>query len=272
VYQDFFMGSRLAEYRSLLSHIKQLGYDFRTMAEFVEAAGRGGGSGRPTCLLRNDVDSDPGGAARMFACDREAAVRATYYFRLATIDPPLMQEIVRHGGEVGYHFEEIATVAKRLGLRSRKQIDAGLDLMRREFRDNVFSFRARSGVMPRTVASHGDFANRRIGVPNHHLLTRTLMDDLGIVADAYDPRIHAELDARYSDCPPPEWWRPQNPLLGFSRPPRTVSILVHPRQWTCAPALNFRLAAERLWEEGTWRWNDIMASRRQRELQSAADT
>jgi hypothetical protein len=267
------MGSRLTEYRSLLSHIKQLGYEFRTMAEFAEAAGRGGAPGRQTCLLRNDVDSDPGGAARMFACDREAGVRATYYFRLATIDPPLMQEIVRHGGEVGYHYEEIATVAKRLGLRSKKQIDAGLDLMRREFRDNFFRFRARSGVMPRTVASHGDFANRRIGVPNHYLLTRTLMDDLGIVADAYDPRIHAELEARYADCPPPEWWRPQNPLLGLSQAPRTVSILVHPRQWTCAPALNLRLAAERLWEEGAWRWNDILGARRQaRELQSAADT
>lgn len=265
------MGSRLAEYRNLLSHIKQLRYEFCTMAEFAEAAGRGGASGRRTCLLRNDVDSDPAGAERMFACDREAGVRATYYFRLATIDPPLMQEIVRHGGEVGYHFEEIASVAKRLGLRSRKQVDAGLDLMRREFRDNFARFRARSGVIPRTVAAHGDFANRRIGVPNHYLLTKALMDDLGLVADAYDPRIHAELDARFTDCPPPEWWRPQNPVLGLAQYPRTVSILVHPRQWACAPALNFRLAAGRLWEEGAWRWHDVMASRRERELRSAPD-
>jgi hypothetical protein len=239
-YQDFFMGSRLADYRRLLDSLKERGYAFRTMAEFVQASSRGEKAVSPTCLLRNDIDSDPDGAARMFACDRAAGVRATYFFRLATIDPPLMRDIARHGGEVGYHFEEIASAAKRLGLRSREQIEAKLDSIRHEFRENISAFRDRSGVAPRMVASHGDFANRRIGIPNHHLLTRDLMDETGIVADAYDPRIHAQLDARYSDWPAPHWWRPHSPVSERPERARTISILVHPRQWVCHPGLNLR--------------------------------
>jgi hypothetical protein len=271
LYQDFFMGSRLGEYRSLLSRLKELGYEFRTMADFAETPGRGETPNRPTCLLRNDIDSDSGGAARMFACDRNEGVRATYFFRLATIDAGLAREIVRHGGEVGYHFEEIASAAKRLGLRSRQQIDNNLDLIRHRFRENVALFRSMTGISPRIVASHGDFANRRIGVPNHYLLTRSLMDELGIVADAYDPRIHAGLDARYSDFPAPEWWRPQDPALSSEDRPRTISVLVHPRQWICSPWLNLRLDAARLWEEARWRRQRV-AREEERPLESSSGT
>jgi hypothetical protein len=253
VWQDLFMGSRLGEYRTLLARIKDLGYRFCTMAEFIAATDRGERFPTPVCLLRNDVDSDPRGAAQMFACDAEARVRATYYFRLATLDPELATCIAEYGSEIGYHFEEIATVAKRLALRSKDDIEARMDLIRDEFRHNVQRFRALSAVAVRTVASHGDFANRRLGVPNQQLLTPALLDELGLVADAYDRRIHAGLAARFTDCPPPQWWKPADPLRALDAKPATVSILVHPRQWTCSPAANLRLAMQRIGEEVLWR-------------------
>ncbi|MGH6878032.1 MAG: hypothetical protein ACREHV_11755, partial [Rhizomicrobium sp.] len=176
-YQDFFMGSRLDAYRALLRHLRKLGYRFCTLADFI--AGIEQTRDGPICLLRNDVDSDPAGAARMFACDREEGVHATWFFRLSTLDPPLMKQIAEHGGEVGYHFEEVATVAKRLGLRSRTDVDFHMDAIRAEFRNNVLRFAARAGLRPRVVASHGDFINRRISVANDYLLTTQLMDELG---------------------------------------------------------------------------------------------
>jgi hypothetical protein len=174
----------------------------------------------------------------------------------------LAQKIAAHGSEVGYHFEEIASVAKRLGLGSKPQIDAHLDLIRNEFRNNFLGFRARAGVTLRTVASHGDFINRRIGVPNQYLLTDALLDELGIV-DGYDRRIHAGLTARFSDWPPPDWWRPADPLHALQDRPATVSILVHPRQWICNPALNLRLDAMRLVEEIAWMRRRAVAARRE---------
>lgn len=257
-WQDVFMGSRLAEYSALLARLKELGYRFCTMAEFAAVDNPNDHFASPVCLLRNDVDSDPRGAARMFDCDRSAGVRATYYFRLATLDPDLAARIAAYGSEVGYHFEEIATAAKRLGLRSKGEVAARIEPVRDEFRRNVAMFRKRSGVPLSTVASHGDFANRRLGLPNQQLITQTLLDELGIVADAYDRRIHAGLAARFTDCPPPRWWKPDDPMRALQNRPATVSILVHPRQWICNPAANLRLTGRRVAEEAVWRMKSVL--------------
>ncbi|HEX9159351.1 MAG TPA: hypothetical protein VF835_03910 [Rhizomicrobium sp.] len=269
VWQDLFMGSRLAEYTALLERLKELGYRFCTMTEFIGIADRGEAPASPVCLLRNDVDSDPRGAAQMFECDRRVGARATYYFRLATLDRALAARMAACGSEVGYHFEEIATIAKRQTLRSKEDVLEKLDVIRDEFRRNVAIFRERSGVPLHTIASHGDFANRRLGVPNQELLTPALLNELDIVADAYDRRIHAGLAARFTDCPPPQWWKPDDPMRALVKKPATISILVHPRQWICHPAANLRATFRRVWEEADWRRRAPRPGRPSRPPQSA---
>ncbi len=255
VYQDFLMGDRLGAYADLLKRIRDAGYAFWTMPEFAEVVSRGATPGPRVCVLRVDVDSDPVGAAKMFARERDVGARATYYFRLKTLVPDLAREIATNGSEAGYHFEEIATVAKRLGLTTRPEIDAHLDLIRIEFRRNIAFFTRQCGFAPRTVSAHGDFANRRLGVSNSYLLTNALMDELGIVSDVHDARVYAALATRFLDQPAPVWWQPGDPvqLLKTDRP-ATILVLVHPRQWACNPAANLGADLERIREEFAYRW------------------
>ena len=257
------MGDRLSAYRLLLRTIRDAGYVFWSVPELAARVTRGATLERRVCVLRVDVDSDPAGAARMFACERECGVRATYYFRLSTLDPDLVRQIIAYGSEVGYHFEEIATVAKRLGLRSRADVDVRLEAIRTEFRHNIAHFTRRCGYAPRTVAAHGDFANRRIGIANSHLLTRRLIDELGLVSDIHDERVYGALAARFLDQPAPTWWTPDDPVeLLAAKRPSPMLVLVHPRQWTCNPLLNLSLDIGRVREEIAYRLRQRVAATR----------
>jgi hypothetical protein len=66
---------------------------------------------------RHDIDSDLRTARKMFALEVKHGVQASYYFRLSTLDYGFMRDIEAAGGEASYHYEEVATYAKRHRLR-----------------------------------------------------------------------------------------------------------------------------------------------------------
>jgi hypothetical protein len=249
VYQNYVMPDRLAEYGRVLRSFRDAGYRFATMAEFAGALKANAPLAPPVFLLRCDVDSDPAGAARMFGTEQALGVRATYYFRLATVDRALIARMASYGTEVGYHFEEIATVAKQRGLGTKKQITPHLGEMRDAFRRNMAWFKATTGVSPRTIASHGDFINRRLGIQNNLLLDQALMDEFGLVAETYEPWLMAAISTRVADRAAPQWWHPHDPWVALQKRAPIVNMLVHPRQWIRNPVLNAGLDAARVGEE-----------------------
>jgi len=254
LYQNFLMPDRLEAFRKLLREIAGKGYRFTTLDAFASVIKSANVPDGPLCILRMDIDSDPAGAGRMFDIASAEGVCATYYFRLATLDAHLANRLRSQGSEVGYHFEELATCAKRMGLRTPEDIEANLEPMRDAFRRNVILFRDAMGECPRTVAAHGDFLNRRIGVKSQRMVDSALLDECGIAAEAHEPWLLRAIDARVSDRPAPLWWYPQSPEKALTASPRVIHILVHPRQWTRAPLLNARLDLERGMEEVIYRW------------------
>jgi hypothetical protein len=240
-WQNFLMPDRLDEYRALLRLLLAKGYVFQTMAEFAVGVREERRLADRVCVLRNDVDSDPSGAGRMFEIDRVEGVRATYYFRLSTIDRTLIARMCAAGAEVGYHYEELATLAKRAGLRSRPDVEQCIGAIRNMFRRNVEEFRLATGVSPRTIAAHGDFANRRLGIPNNLAIDRALMDEFGILAETYEPWLMRAATARLADRAAPVWWHPCAPESALKRDPAVLYILLHPRQWVRAPMRNLGL-------------------------------
>lgn len=207
---------------------------------------------------RHDIDTDLSGARSFFEIEKEYGVRATYYFRLNTIDHVFMREINDYGSEAGYHYEELATYAKRRGLQSREEVLAHMDAIRTEFEKNFRSLEKSLGFKIRTVASHGDFANRRIGQNNRELLkNKALRRRLEIASEAYDAPLMDFFEVYASDDLPARPYKRGSPFEAI-RTKRRICLLTHPRWWRAAPLENTTDNFGRIGEDIRWRLKGML--------------
>ena len=233
VYSDFVMPSRLALYGELLERALEGGYRICSVGHlWRQVVGGGPAPSERYMVLRHDIDTDPGTAAAMWDIDRGLAVRSSYFFRLSTLAPELMASISTGGGEASYHYEEFSSVAKRRRLRSRSDALAALPEARAEFAANIERLRVRTGLPMRVVAAHGDFVNRRLGIPNSIVLADSAFRlQVGIDLEAYDEQYLRKLTKRHSDAPHPHWWEGKDPAIMIDARVPVISVLIHPRHW-----------------------------------------
>jgi hypothetical protein len=256
VYADFLLPSRLEDFRAVLRHAIARGYVFHSVASYWRVLQSGERKDSRVAVLRVDVDTDPGTAGELFRSARELGVAGSYYFRLSTFDVDLMRLIDRHGSEVSYHFEEIATMAKERRLRSREAVVRVLPEIRRRFLRNLSDLRQRVGAPMRTVASHGDFVNRRLRMPNLELLDEATRAAGQIEVEAYDAAFYSDgftsrcgdRSFKIGEPPGSAKWRPIDPRDAFDRGERAVHILTHPRQWRSSVTVNLVDDVRRMWE------------------------
>ena len=246
VYCDYLRPERLDEFRRLVGRAVDLGYETLTLSAFARLIDAGESPQR-VLLLRHDVDSDIPRARRMWEIERELGVVGTYFFRRTTWELSFMRELAAHGCEVGYHYEELATLVKERGASEPGEARALIGPARERLRSALAQLRADSGLAVDLLASHGDFANRAVDVSNVELLADAgFRAELGVCLEAYDVEPH--VDARISDNAWPGYWEPEDPAAALARGDRVVEVLVHTRAWGRAPAANARADARRLLE------------------------
>ena len=255
LYADFLMPSRLSRYRDALRRWQDRGYAIESVEGFWQTVK--GGPLEPSSrhlVLRHDVDTDPRTARSMWAIDEAVGVHASYYFRLSTVDVGLMRAIAAAGSEASYHYEELATIAKRHRLRRRADAVARIGEAQDLFRSNLERLRARTGLPMRAVASHGDFANRALGVPNWVILgDPAFRESVGVELEAYDDDFARHLTSRFSDTGYPRYWVHGDPSTAVDRDDPVVYVLVHPRHWYARRLVNLRDDAGRIAESVAWR-------------------
>ena len=251
---DFLMRSRLGAYRSFLASALAVGYRVTSVGGFWALVQAGElDPGRRLLVLRHDVDTDPRTANAMWLIDRDLGIETSYFFRLSTLTPPLMAEIAAAGSEASYHYEEIATVAKRRGLATAADVVDRLPEARDLFAANIDRLRRTTGLPMRVVASHGDFVNRRLGVPNWLILDEPdFRREVGVELETYDRAYLDKLPSRHSDTQYPALWEPTDPAVAIRDGVPVISVLVHPRQWRADRIGNVRDDLERL--VGGWRY------------------
>lgn len=252
---DFLMRSRLGSYHELLETALTATYQVTGIEGFWRMV-----TGSPAIppgrhlVLRHDVDTDPGTAREMWRIERQLGVNSSYFFRLSTRDLDLMNAIADAGGEVGYHYEELATIAKANQVHNRDELLGRMPEARSLFAANLDHLRRATGLPMRTAASHGDWVNRLLGAPNWLLLDdRDFRLQVGIDLEAYDDNLLGHLPSRSADAAPPRCWIPQSPALAIERGDAVIYALVHPRHWRTARLVNAHDDLRRLWEAAMFR-------------------
>lgn len=256
VYGDFAMPSRLRAYRKLLQAFLAAGYAGVTVKTMLEIARGERPPPRRGLVIRHDVDSDVATARHMFEIEAGLGFFSSFFFRLRTWDPHLAKSVAGAGGEPGYHFEEIATFAKRRGLTCREEVAAHLPAVQELFRKNLTSLRVASGLPLAIVASHGDYMNRRLGMMNYELLDDALRRQMGILAETYDRELAELPTQRVSDCGPPNQWRGCAPIIepydADETRPSLVYVLIHPKHWYARWSANTSEMLARLRDEACY--------------------
>lgn len=253
LYADYLMPSRLGEYEALLAHARDAGYAQLSVRAFHrELAGPGGGPDK-VLVHRHDIDSDVRTAKKMFALETRHGAKASYYFRLTTLDFGFMREIEAAGSEASYHYEEVADYAKRHRIHCAEEIRRRFPEIREQFIRNFSRITEHLGLRMVTVASHGDFANRRLQVINHELLRDAeLRRRCGIECESYDSELLRNFDLYISDREFPHYYVPLSPFEALGRY-RRICFLTHPLQWETNWLETTRCNLRRLAEEIAWR-------------------
>src|SRR5215475_11771773 len=251
IYADFFMPSRLETYREFLCNAIYRGYEICSI-DFLWQKIKSNGeieSQKKYLVLRHDVDTDTATAKVMWHLEKSLNVKSSYYFRLSTVDIDLMQKIALAGGEASYHFEEIATLATKKRLKRREDILPYMPYIRSMFKDNLNLLRKKSNLPMKIVASHGDFVNRKLGMPNWEILQdNSFRHEVNIELEVYDHAFSQYITSRHSDTSFPHFWQPGNPLQAVQTGMHIIYVLVHPRSWRANPRENFRDDIKRAWE------------------------
>ena len=251
---DYGGRDRAAEYRSLLEGARDAGFDLVSLATFRAAVGDAAAAPERRILgLRHDIDiADVAGNEAFLAAERAVGASATYYLRLATAPAhaSFMGRLRDAGFEVGYHYEEAATLAKRIRARDRAAVEAERPAIEAAFQQNVSRFRARFAPDLRSVASHGDWKNRALGFRNSEFVTPELLAACGLDFEAYDGSVLGRADAYVSDvAAPPAVWADGLGLAEAIAAGRTrIVMLTHERQWHTARAASLRADTTRLFE------------------------
>src|SRR5262249_46698836 len=120
--------------------------------------------------------------------------------------------------------------------------------IREGFRRNIERYRSVAGKFPKTVASHGDFANRGIRTTNSCIIHQEIREEFGIVAEAYDDWLNGPVTMRLADCEAPRRWSPGPLATALMQNPKCLYVLVHPRQWRANAWENAKIDAIRIAE------------------------
>jgi len=245
LYSDYLMPSRLPELMNLYNLSLSEGYEIHSVISFWDVINQGLDPEKKYLISRHDIDTDLLTTLKIFNLEQSLKIKSSFYFRLNTLDYGFMKEVEASGSEASYHFEEIATLAKRY---KWKESNVDFELAREEFKRNFNLIKENTQLPLRSVCSHGDFMNRKLKIVNHALLNDELRKELKIEIETYDDEFMKHVDSRHSDTLHPIYYNPSAPHEAIKQGVPVIYLLTHPRHWNVNRIENTKDNVRRVWE------------------------
>ncbi|HEX8207649.1 MAG TPA: hypothetical protein VF587_16415 [Solirubrobacteraceae bacterium] len=223
--------SRWGEYEALLRRALDRGYDVVGLERWVLGEPL---SGRPTLILRHDVDQRPASALRVAALEERLGVAGTWYFRWRTAHPAAVAAVRRAGGEVGLHYETLTRHARAAGVATATP--AMVEAARETLAAEVAAFGDRFGPVT-SICAHGDTAVP--GVRNLDLLEGQDPERFGVRLDANFGVRGRRLAGWLTDrsVAAGRWKEGLDPARLLDDGASPILVVMHPNNWTSGPAL-----------------------------------
>jgi hypothetical protein len=228
-----FSRPRWPEYERFLRSAQENGYRISSLEDWV--ADGLPVEGRPTLILRHDVDQHPRSALRMAAIESRLGLRSSWYFRWRTAHPRVVEKIKGDGFQVGLHYETLTRVALERGLHEEPSEEL-IASCRQTLRDELAEFERLFGPC-RSAIPHGD--SRIPEVHNALLLKDQDCSAYGIEYDGNEVMRGTDLACWLTDRIAAEggWMEGLDPLEMFATKASPILTVTHPNNWSSGPSL-----------------------------------
>jgi len=202
----------------------------------------------PFLILRHDIDVKDTGIRQILSIEENLGISASWYFRWEPADKAIIQEIKNAGGEVGLHYETLATLCRKRNIRSREEVSDKIVLEANHIlKGEIAAFRKAYAVDCLTVASHGHPLNREIQMSNNEIVSPGFYSDAEILAEAYDQDLLARIDCYISDdtiLRNHGWAYRISVMEAIEKGHRTIYFLSHPHHWVYGWKRRMRFIAQ----------------------------
>lgn len=235
LYEDYLKKNRLENYKKVLQTARVYDYKMMGILDFFNYANEGLIDSNTRILInRHDIDTSPKVAADFFEIEKEVfgtQGSATYYFRDCTINNKLIYELEQAGYESGYHYETIAKYEKNKKYRSKSILIDHLEEISRLFVKELEMYRQKTNSKSITVASHGDFINVLLDLPNYTLMQiKDIENKNNIQVEAYDEKLMLHVNERFADHMLGTKFV-ESTIAAIEKKIPVIMILTHPRNW-----------------------------------------
>jgi len=235
--RDYFQKSRAKEYEHLISAAVNQGYEVLSVIDYwYLIQSKSLKDGCNYLVLRHDVDvNNVSGNTFFFEIEKKYGVKATYYFRLFSMKAhlPLISDLKQAGFEVGYHYEELATLSKKNGWGASKCVEKNRAIIEKAFCENLSFFKQETGLTVYSICAHGDWMNRHLGIPNQTQFSKEFLNEQNILLEAYDSSYMSAFDVYISDVAlhPRKWARNYSVMDAIKDGKSRIYFLSHEGLW-----------------------------------------